>query len=133
MRSTPARGWIAFGLATAAVGWALLLFAWALYLPAYQGMRCGGVPETCSSSTATLVEANGSGVLFWIALPAAAAVLGWLFLHLACATRSRPMVNAAWVLVIALLAFSFVTGFSIGLFVFPVALLLGGSALLVDW
>jgi hypothetical protein len=34
--------------------------------------------------------------------------------------------------VVGLLVFSLVTGFSIGLLVFPTALLLGGSALLVD-
>jgi len=133
MRSTPTRGWAAFGLATAAVAWALLLFPWAFLSPAYRGETCGGTPQTCSSSSATLVEVNGSGVLLWIALPAAAALLGWLLLHRACASRQRPMVNAAWVLVIALLVFSFVTGFSVGLFVLPVAVLLAGSALLIGW
>jgi hypothetical protein len=134
MRATSRRGWIAFGLAVGAVGWGLLLVPWALLSPAYHGLSCEAVPGgTCTSTSATLVAVNGTGVLVWVALPALAAVLGWLLLHRACAERSRAAVNGAWLLVLVLLAFSFVTGFSIGLFVLPIPLLLGASALLVEW
>jgi hypothetical protein len=131
MRATSRRGWIAFGLAVGAVGWGLLLVPWALFSPAYHGSRCEGT--ACTSTSSTLVAVNGTGVLVWIALPVVAAVLGWMLLHRACAASSRAAVNGAWLLVLVLLAFSFVTGFSIGLFVLPIPLLLGASALLVEW
>jgi hypothetical protein len=68
----------------------------------------------------------------WIAggLPLAFAVVIWGALHLACRRQSRPWrvvgLTLAWVLV----AFSVVTGFSIGMLVMPAAALLLVGAVL---
>jgi hypothetical protein len=105
---TTARGWVAVGLASAAVLYSFLLSGVIFYV----------------ADDARIAALAG------LALPAAA-LLGWWLLHLRCAGHRMPG-DFAWVLVIALLLFSFVTGFSIGLFVFPAALLLAGSAFLVD-
>src|SRR4051812_17681069 len=106
-RVTP-RGWAAFGLASAAVLYSFLFSAAIFYL----------------------ADVTRIAALLGLALPAAA-LLGWLLLHLRCQGRRAPG-DVAWALVIVLLFFSFITGFSIGLFVFPAALLLAGSAFLVD-
>jgi hypothetical protein len=135
MRAVSRRGWIAFGLASAAVAYGALLFASVFFVPAYSGESCivrVDQRSDCVSTTATLVGVNGVGVLVAVALPLLAALAGWLLLHRQCATRSRTAGNLAWLVVVALLLFSFVTGFSIGLFVLPIALLLGVSAALVD-
>jgi hypothetical protein len=135
MRAVTTRGWIAFGLASAAAVYAALFFASAFFVPAYSGESCIvrlDHGSECTSTSATLVGVNGARVLVWVALPALAALAGWLLLHRQCATGSRTAGQLAWVVVVALLLFSFVTGFSIGLFVLPIALLLGVSALLVD-
>ena len=135
MRATTARGWAAFGLASLAVVWSALFAASAFFFPAYSGERCTATPAgaaECTSTSATLVGVNGLGIVVWVVLPAAAALLDWLLLHRTCATGSRKASDLAWLLVVGLLVFSLVTGFSIGLLVFPTALLLGGSALLVD-
>jgi hypothetical protein len=93
-----------------------------LTLPAYSGEY---VSSTGSwSTTATLVEENGAWVLAVVALPlipvAAVAVSMWRRRQ-----RVRPGAGPlAWSAVGVLAAFAFVTGFSIGLYVFPVVGLL---------
>jgi hypothetical protein len=103
-----ARGWVAFGLASAAVLYSFLFAGTIFYL----------------ADDARIAALSG------LALPAAA-VLGWCLLHLRCAGHRRPG-DWVWALVIVLLVISFITGFSIGLYVFPAALLLAASAFLVD-
>jgi hypothetical protein len=104
---TTTRGWTAFSLATAAVLYSFVFAA----------------------------------VLFWFADDARIAamaglafpvstLMAWRLLHRKCA--GRPAGDGAWAIVIVLLVFSFITGFSVGLYVFPAALLLAGSAFLVD-
>lgn len=105
---TTARGWFALGLASTAV----------LYSFLYSGVIF------YAADSAPIAALSG------LALPAAA-VSAWLLLHLRCGGQRAPG-DFAWVLVVVLLLFSFITGFSIGLFVFPAALLLAGSAFLVD-
>jgi hypothetical protein len=105
---TTARGWLAFGLASAAVLYSFLFSGAIFYL----------------ADDARIAALSG------LALPAAA-LLAWLLLHLRCKGRRAPG-DVAWALVIGLLFFSFISGFSIGLYVFPAALLLAASAFLVD-
>ena len=107
-RSVTPCGWVACGLASAAVLYSCL-FSGAIFYVAHDARI---------------------GALSGLTLPAAA-LLGWFLLHLRCKGRHAPG-DGAWAIVIVLLFFSFITGFSIGLYVFPAALLLAGSAFLVD-
>jgi hypothetical protein len=112
------RGWVAFGVATAAVVYAAAFTAWALTAPFY-------------SSGETILEVNPEvSVRIAIAIPLLVTSTVWLLLHLACrldATRARTAAKTvAWLLV----AFAVITGFSIGLFVLPCALMLVAAATL---
>jgi hypothetical protein len=129
-----ARGWIAFGLGAGAVGWTLALVVAAFTVPSYSGESCQatpGAPPTCSSARSqTLFAVNGWWVvelLFGVMLLAAVAL--WA-LHVRCSKRSAGATTAATCCIIALAAFSVVTGLSIGLFVLPVVILLAASAAL---
>jgi hypothetical protein len=124
------RGWLAFGLAASAVGWALALVAASFAAPAYQGAECGR-GDGCTSSSATLFAVNGWWVVELLCGVVLVAVLAFWALHRRCATESRTAANVATSCIVVLAAFSWLTGFSIGLFVFPVAVLLTASALLV--
>ncbi len=124
-------GLLAFGLATAAVVWAVLLIPAALLLPAYSGASCVEAPRgpaTCTQETMTFVGANGLRGLLVLLLPAAVAALGWLLLRAKCMGGLRLAGVLAWVCAGALAAFSVVTGLSIGVYVLPTALLLLAAA-----
>ncbi len=134
MRSVSARGWTAFGLASAAVAWSFLLLASAFFFPAYRGESCEGGQfgfEHCTSTSSTFIDENGTGAVVWLALPAVVAILGWLLLHHVCATGSKWGRNGALTLVVVLFAFG-VFAASIGILVLPVTLMLATSALLVE-
>ena len=128
------RGRLAFGFATGAVLWSLALVAGAFVLPAYSGDGCQSTPGgsvSCGSlPSQTLFAVNG----WWVVelLLAAALVTGLAFsaLHRYCVTGRQRVMTAATVFIGLLAAFAFVSGFSIGLFVFPAVLLLIGSAAL---
>ncbi len=107
----------AFWLATGAVGCAAAFTAWALFAPAY-------------SSGETLLEANPElSVRLAVAAPLVVTSTAWLLLHVACRFDAiwarRAALAVAWLLV----AFAVVTGFSIGLFVLPGAVVLLAAAL----
>ena len=117
MSSPRAAGRAAFALATAAVVFAAAFTVWALTAGAY------------SSAGQTLVEANDElTVRLAIAAPLAVTTAVWLLLHAACrrnlASARSTELWIAWLLV----AFSIISGFSIGLFVMPAALLLAAAA-----
>src|SRR3954447_4796920 len=111
-------GWVAFGLATAAVVYAAVFTAWALTASVY------------SSGETILGENPELSVRVAIALPLLVTATVWLLLHVACrfdAARARIAAKAvAWLLV----AFAVVTAFSIGLFVLPAAVMLVAAATL---
>jgi hypothetical protein len=124
------RGLWAFGLTVTAFVWALGLVAAAFVAPVYIGEShtvSGGVASTVST-TSTLVDENGLGVLIPVALPAALTALVWLALQQKCSRGSRRSSEAAWWLVGLVAMFSLLSGFTIGMFVAPVALLLAGAA-----
>jgi len=106
-------GFAAFALATSAVLWAagLVLAGW--LAPMY-------------GDGATLVEENGASVLIPVSVPLLLAALGWAFLRLTCTGHGIAERLAIGVLV-ALALFAVVTGFSIGVLVVPVLLLLIGA------
>ena len=124
------RGWLAYGLGAGAVAWALLLIVAAFFYPAYSGLECG-TTGTCMRTSSTLFAKNGWWVVELLAAVALVTVLAFYALHVVCAKGSNTAAGVATGCIVALLLFSFVTGFSIGLFVFPVAVLLAASAWLI--
>lgn len=105
-------GRVAFGVATAAVACAAAFTVWVLNASVY-------------SNGDTVLEANpGTGHAIVVAVPLVVASVVWLLLHVACrfdsATAWRWGTALAWLL----LALAVVSGFSIGLFFMPAAVLL---------
>jgi hypothetical protein len=102
---------MAFGLATAAVVYAAAFTVWVLTAPVY-------------GSGQTLLDENPeASVRVAIAMPLLVASIVWLLLLM----RARiPALIVAWLLV----AFAVITGFSIGMFVLPAALMLVVAAAL---
>jgi hypothetical protein len=127
------RGRLAFALAAAATGWCLLLVVGAFVFPAYSGSECrtapGGALE-CVSRTATDFEMNGWRVVAMFAAVALVSLLVLFALHWVCTTGSRVAATGAWVGIVALFGFSYLTGLSIGPTIVPVVLLLAASAVL---
>ena len=119
------RGRVAFGLGAAAVGWALLLIASAFLVPAYGGESCG--PGGCTSTSSTLFAENGWWVVEVLGAVTLVAAIGFYALHLVCANESETAARIAIGCTILLAVFSILSGFSIGLFVLPIPLLLAGS------
>lgn len=99
----------AFWLTVAALAWALGLFV---------------------VGAATLTNDNGVRILAPLAVPAVLTVLAWIALHHQGAHHSRAARRAAWIAIGLLVLFSLLTGFSIGLFVLPTAVLLIAAAAL---
>ncbi len=114
-------GRLAFGATLAATVWGVALVVAALVAPVYSVMGSSG-----AHTTATLVEANGEGVLLISAVPLAIAVVVWLALHRFCTTGRRGARNVAWALVILLAGFCLLA--SVGLFALPAAALLAAAA-----
>ena len=103
-------------LANTALFLAAVFTGWALFAPQY-------------SSGETILEANAElTVRLAIAFPLAVTLAVWLLLHVACRHDLRwaraVAAGIAWLLV----AFAVVTGFSIGLFVLPIACVLVAAA-----
>jgi hypothetical protein len=111
------RGRVAIGLAAAAVGWALLLIASAFFFPAY-------------SSGSTIYAENGWVPVALLTGIGAVASAGFYALHVVCSTGSDRAAKIATSCAVLVMAFAMVSAASIGLFVLPVALLLGASAVL---
>lgn len=111
-------GKVAFLFATAGVACAAAFTLWALTASAY-------------SSGQTILEAN-EGVLprVAIAMPLTVASLIWAVLHLACRRASRGWRTVGRVGAWALLAFAFITGFTIGIAIVPVGVALLVAALM---
>ena len=100
-----------------ACAWAVLLLVGAATVPLY-------------SDGATLVEANGTGVLYVVAVPAVLGLAAYGGLHLKCA-RGSGAGSVLAVAAIALLAgFTLLSMLSIGIFVLPATLLLALAAAL---
>jgi hypothetical protein len=91
--------------------WAALLLVGALTVPLY-------------SDGTTLVEANGTGVLYAVAVPAGLALVAYAGLHLKCARGSAAGAGLATAAIVLLGIFTLLAMASIGLFVLPATLLL---------
>jgi hypothetical protein len=118
MTADPANGQLAFGMATAAVACAAAFTVWALTASVY-------------SSGDTILEANPEFVVrIALALPLLVTAGVWILLHLACRLNLRWAKATGTAIASLLAAFAVVTGFTIGMFVMPAALLLLLAALL---
>jgi hypothetical protein len=76
----------------------------------------------------TLVGENGSRAILVAGAPAVISVIVWLALWRRCARGGRVSGYIAWFGVALLLAFCVIALASVGLFIAPVALLLGWAA-----
>jgi hypothetical protein len=116
----------AFRLTAVAFAWSSGLVAAALLAPFYGGTsRTGSGPAVSTSST--LVDVNGAGVLVVAAIPAILTVIVWIALHRRCSRGSSRAAGLARAAVFALAVLAVVGAASIGLLVLPVALLLGAA------
>jgi hypothetical protein len=112
MEQRALEGRIAFLSATAAVALAGAFTVWVLTAPAY-------------NTGQTVLEANpGFGHALSIAVPLVVTVVAWVLLHLACRFDWSRARAAARVLAWLLLACALISGFSIGLFFMPAAVVL---------
>jgi hypothetical protein len=116
-----AKGYWAFGLATAGVLWAAALIPGAFFFPAYSG-ESGTTAGVTAHTTDTLVGANGVWVVALFVPPVVLAVIAWLGLHRYCSTGSR---NGRLIGQIAtgLLAAFAILSFSAGFLALPAVLL----------
>ncbi len=119
-----------FVLSTAAVLWSLALLAFAYVLPAYSGesitSHCtpgGDCTSRTVSTSATLVQENGSGVLVVIGVLVGIALIGWIGLYAYCAVGSRLGLVVGWCAAIVMAGFSLIS-FGFGLFTLPTAVMM---------
>jgi hypothetical protein len=127
------RGRRAFALTATAFLWCVGLLLAALVVPVYGGTQTTGGPGGASVTTnpsATLVGENGLGILLVVAVPALVTALVWIALHDQCSRGRRSSGYLAQGLIGLLAAFCLLAALSIGLFLLPVALLLGCAATL---
>ena len=101
-------------LTVLAVLWSLGLLAVAFLVPIY--------------GSATLVGENGTSAILVAGAPAVISVAVWFALWRRCARGGRVSGYIAWFGVALLSAFSVIALASVGLFIAPVALLLGWAA-----
>lgn len=118
------RGRWAFGLTLAAFAWGVALCVAAFVVPVYSSASSTAGSGAATLSSETLVAVNGLWVLGLAALPALLAGLVGLALHRKCSRGNRASGHVAWALTWLVAAFSVLTGFSIGIFVVPLAALL---------
>jgi hypothetical protein len=126
MRS--AKGWWAFGLASAAVLWTAALIPGAFLFSAYNGETATSTGST-THTTDTLVGVNGTWVVAPLGLLLVLSVVAWAGLHASCARgsrRGRTLGNVA----AGLLAAAAVLSFSLGFLALPAALLMVVAAAL---
>ena len=107
----------AFLFATAAVAWGAGFLAWALLGTAYSN----GDP---------LAHAGDPVQVALAALPLLVALAAWLLLHRSCATGASPRPATAGALVLG--GFSILAAASIGMFLAPLAILIGVAAATVE-
>jgi hypothetical protein len=111
---------VATALAAAGLVAAVIAAAGLVFIDTYSGETCfvePGAPARCVSESSTLIEENGSWVIGLLTVPImlAAGILAATLLLLPKAV--------AWILAAVFLLGCLITGFSIGVFFLPAALL----------
>jgi len=113
-------------LARLSLSSAVLVAAVLLIVPSYSGVEAvvsTGGESIERTTSATLLQANGAGVLVPLLLPAAVATLMIL------PVRNRRVRSVSYAVAASILfAFVLLTGFSIGLFFIPTAALMAFAA-----
>jgi hypothetical protein len=120
MRS--AKGWWAFGLASAGVLWTAALIPGAFFFPAYRGESSTSSRATVHT-TDTLVGVNGLWVVVPFVVFLCLGVAAWVGLHASCATGSR-LGRKVGHIAAGLLAAAAILTFSAGFLALPAALLI---------
>jgi hypothetical protein len=110
-------------LTVAAFLWSAALVGAAFLLPLY-GSSSTSSTGAHSSSSLTLVQVNGLGVLIPVGVPLIIVALVWAALHRKCSRGGRVAGYAAWTFVGMLAAGCLVAIASVGLLIAPVAALL---------
>jgi len=113
----------------AAVLWSAALVVGAFTVPVYSGGSVG-YDGAVTSTSDTLVAANGVWAAGLVAIGLLVAAIVWWALHRTCTRRGTRARALAWTLTGLLLAFSLVTGFTIGAFLLPAALALAAACAL---
>jgi hypothetical protein len=126
-REASGSGRAAFWLTLGALGWSVAVVVAAMVVPAYSGSGVTSTGATFTTS-ATLVGENGAGVLAVVTLPAVATLLVWGALHRYCSRGSAWARPAAWALIGLIGLLCLVGVMTIGIFLLPVAVLLGCAA-----
>lgn len=119
-------GRVASRVSVVAFVWALGLILAALLVPVYS--QAESTSSGLTLTTVTLVQENGPSVLIPVAVPALICTVVGLALRRKCLRGGRRSGTVAWVGVGLLAVFALLSGLSIGIFVVPVALLLGWAA-----
>jgi hypothetical protein len=116
------RGRWAFTLASAAVLCGFALVPAAFLVPVYGTAGSSGA----DSSGATLIAVNGlkPSLMIVVVLPAVLAVIAWVALHRVCASGAARGRSVATLAIVSLAALTVLTGFSVGVEVLPVLVLL---------
>ena len=117
----------AFALSSSAVGAGALLLAGAFLAPVYSAQEAtgGGTHTTVVSTSGTLVGENGTDVIAFVATPLVLALIAWVGLRRECTTGSRAGRGVAKASVWLLGALALLGAMTIGVFVAPIAVLLG--------
>ncbi len=109
---------------TAALAASVLL----LFMPLYEGVSVDPVTKQQTGMSATLIAVNGYRAIISLAIPPLLAAVG--LLRVARAVRLRKLV--VWIPALLLGIYTFITGFSIGMFYLPSAALLLAAAVSVQ-
>ena len=114
-------------MTSSAVGAGALLLAGAFLAPVYSGqeLTSDGTNTTVVSTSGTLIGENGTDVIPFVAMPLVLAVIAWVALRRECTTGSRAGRRVAKASVWLLGALSLLGAMTIGVFVAPIAVLLG--------
>ena len=108
----------------AALGSSILL----AFIPYYTGVQVDPASGQQTTSSATLIQVNGRGVLIDLAVAPVLAGAGlWAVLY---ARRAKLLL--LWIPGFLLAGFVFLTGFSIGMFYVPSMILLMTSAIVIQ-
>jgi hypothetical protein len=121
------RGRWAFALTGLASLWSIGLIVAAVLVPVYSSQTVS-LHGGATTSSSTLVEVNGAGVLIPVSVPAAVAFLVWIALRRKCTGGGRVSGYVAWSSIGILVALGVLAIPSVGLLVLPVAGLLAGAA-----
>ena len=117
------RGYVAFALSAGAIAWTAFLIVGAFTIDVYSGesqVSGGPVVET----GATLVEVNGTGVLWFVSIPLVLCLAAFFLLRRVCTTGSRRAAKAAAGVTCLLLLAGMISAASVGSMFVPAVLAL---------